>query len=91
MVYVISYDVADDNTRNRVSKTLDDFGTRVQKSVFECNLTAEQFASLLAQLSQTRLGELDSIRLYTLCKECCGKVKILGIGELTHDEEVYVV
>jgi CRISPR-associated protein Cas2 len=43
MFYVVSYDIPEDRKRDRVSKTLLDFGARVQYSVFECILDGKQF------------------------------------------------
>jgi CRISPR-associated protein Cas2 len=38
MIHLISYDIEDDRERLQVSKVLEGFGRRVQKSVFECPL-----------------------------------------------------
>jgi len=38
MLYVISYDIPDDERRLKVAKILLDFGRRVQYSVFEAHL-----------------------------------------------------
>ncbi|MFW0884731.1 CRISPR-associated endonuclease Cas2 [Candidatus Acidulodesulfobacterium sp. H_13] len=35
MFCIISYDTSNDRKRNKIAKTLIDFGTRVQYSVFE--------------------------------------------------------
>ena len=35
MFYLICYDVVNDRRRNRVSRLLEGYGLRVQKSVFE--------------------------------------------------------
>jgi len=39
---VVAYDIIDDKRRNRVAKTMEDYGTRVQYSVFECVLEEEK-------------------------------------------------
>ncbi|MEW6376162.1 MAG: CRISPR-associated endonuclease Cas2, partial [Thermodesulfobacteriota bacterium] len=38
MFYVVSYDIPDDQRRIKIAKILEDFGDRVQYSVFECLL-----------------------------------------------------
>ena len=37
--YVIVYDISDNRERHKVSKTLEGYGFRVQKSAFECLLS----------------------------------------------------
>lgn len=90
MFIVISYDIEDDKIRNRVAKTLENFGSRVQFSVFECNLTEMQYADLKKNLSKLIKPE-DSIRYYRLCQECLKNVEIGGKGEITQDKEYYLV
>jgi len=81
MLYLISYDVSDDQQRRRVMEALKDFGRRVQYSVFECNLDAEGLAELLGRLEFEIDGKTDSCRLYRLCEGCAGEVRILGKGD----------
>jgi CRISPR-associated protein Cas2 len=90
MFLLISYDIENDKTRNRVAKTLEDHGTRVQFSVFECNLTDAQYAALKKKLAKLIKPE-DSIRYYRLCQECVKNVEIVGEGELTQDKQYYLV
>jgi len=40
LIYLIAYDVEDDKQRLRISNLLEDYGVRVQRSVFECKLTS---------------------------------------------------
>ena len=54
MFYLVCYDIVSDTRRNKVSKLLESYGLRVQKSVFECVLDEQQYKSiskLLMQLS----------------------------------------
>ena len=37
-MYVVSYDITSDRLRNKIAKTLEGYGTRIQYSVFECRL-----------------------------------------------------
>ena len=90
MFYIVSYDIPDDKKRDKVAKTLLDFGTRVQYSVFECIMDDKLLEKMTAKLSKLILDE-DSVRIYTLCSRCTGVVKILGRGNLTKDEDVYIL
>lgn len=78
-MYVISYDISNDRTRNKVAKVLEDYGKRVQYSVFECHLPEKVFEKLYRKLAlQLREGEEGSIRIYRLCTRC--ETEILTIG-----------
>ena len=91
MFVLVSYDIEKDRTRTRLSKKLADFGPRVQYSVFEGDITKSEMERLLEVLAKVSLGENDSIRMYTLCKECKSNIKLWGKGEITEDKEYYIV
>jgi CRISPR-associated protein Cas2 len=90
MFYVVSYDIPDDRKRDRVSKTLLDFGTRVQYSVFECILDNKLLEKMTAKLSRI-ISDEDSVRIYALCAKCEGVAKVLGKGEVTKDGNVFIL
>jgi len=91
MLIVVSYDVTDDRRRTRLAHALEDFGVRVQYSVFECRLEPAQIERLSARVVKLIDQEKDSVRLYRLCQECAGKVVIHGWGKVTQDPEMYVL
>ena len=41
MIYFISYDVSNPKRLNKVAKTLENFGIRIQFSFFECEMEKE--------------------------------------------------
>ena len=90
MFYVVSYDIPDDRKRDRVSKTLLDFGARVQYSVFECILDGKLLEKMTAKLSRI-ISDEDSVRIYALCAKCEGVAKVLGKGELSKDENIFIL
>lgn len=91
MFVVVSYDVISDRRRNKISKLMLDFGTRVQRSVFECNLKPEQVEKMTRRLLEVYDEKEDTIRVYTLCEGCVPRARAYGVGVLTRDQEVYVV
>lgn len=77
--YVVSYDIAETKLRNRVAKLLEGYGSRVQYSVFECELDRERYHVLWKHLSEITLDEeTNSIRIYPLCGKCEEKSVFLG-------------
>ena len=91
MLIVVSYDVPDDRRRTKLAHALEDFGVRVQYSVFECLLTTDQLQALRARVTKLMDAGEDSVRIYRLCEECRGKAEIYGTGRKTEDPEVYVL
>jgi CRISPR-associated protein Cas2 len=91
MFYLISYDIVENKRRNEVAKTLEGFGTRVQYSVFECLLTEDHFEVLRKRLRWLIDPATDSIRAYRLCNACLDEIVLEGRGEVTRDEEVYIL
>lgn len=79
--YVISYDIVSDRLRTKIAKELENFGKRIQYSVFECRLTEKQFQKLYGRLAALMLeaeGEEGSIRIYPLCQNCEQKIQTIG-------------
>ncbi|HPB00952.1 MAG TPA: CRISPR-associated endonuclease Cas2 [Candidatus Marinimicrobia bacterium] len=90
MFYVVSYDIKDDKRRLKIAKTLLDFGTRVQYSVFECNLNDKQIQKLQDKINNLIDNRADTVRIYSLCEACHHRVTIHGTGVLTEDADLYV-
>ena len=65
--YIVSYDITSQKERNRVSKVLVGYGFRVQKSVFECLLSAAGKARLIDELSRVEL-QTGFIYIYRVSK-----------------------
>jgi CRISPR-associated protein Cas2 len=88
--YVIAYDISSDRRRSKVHKVLSGFGQWTQFSVFECHLTAKQNVQLRDRLDKILRTDEDSVRFYSLCKDCMGKVETVG-GKKPKDPTVIVV
>ena len=69
MLVVVSYDVSTKDAAGRrrlrrVAKACQDFGQRVQHSVFECVVDPEQWARLRGRLLSEYDPSRDSLRFY---------------------------
>lgn len=91
MFIVVTYDIKDDKRRANIFKTMKDFGTRVQYSVFECILTEKVLEKMIEELLRYINEEEDSIRIYYLCNGCLKQTQLFGKGKLTEDEDVYII
>jgi CRISPR-associated protein Cas2 len=91
MFIVVSYDIVDNRRRLRVAKVLVNYGHRVQKSVFECQVDDFHYLQLRKKIDKLIDMEQDSVRYYFLCARCQGNVEVSGWGVVREDEEVMVV
>lgn len=79
ITYDVSFDSEDGKTRlRRIAKICQDYGTRVQYSVFECDIDPAQWVRLKAELLATYDEEVDSLRFYILGKSWRSKVEHHG-------------
>ncbi len=83
MLYLISYDVSTETQAGRrrlrrVAKVCEDYGVRVQNSVFECVLDYAVFVRVKNELSGIIDPEQDSLRFYPLGKK--GREKVVHLG-----------
>jgi CRISPR-associated protein Cas2 len=91
MFTIISYDVVDDKRRTKVLKYLKGYGTRVQYSVFECDITKDQFTRIQRDLRVVIDLHTDSVRCYVLDAAAVQRIQIIGVGRVTTDPLYYLV
>lgn len=83
MHIVVTYDVSTESKAGRrrlrrVAKICEDYGQRVQYSVFECSVDEMQMDAMLVSLKENIHPDLDSLRIYRLHGSRNGAVKTLG-------------
>lgn len=71
MMVLVTYDVSTTSAEgrrrlSRVARACLDYGQRVQNSVFECNVNAEQWMALRLRLLDLAEPTEDSLRFYFL-------------------------
>jgi CRISPR-associated protein Cas2 len=96
MLVLVTYDVStlDAPGRRRlrlVAKACVNYGIRVQKSVFECNVMPYQWEEVKAQLLKLYNPEEDSLRFYLLGSNWKRRVEHHGLsGPIEHDEPLII-
>ncbi|MBO7083457.1 MAG: CRISPR-associated endonuclease Cas2 [Bacteroidales bacterium] len=83
MMVLITYDVetvtsSGERRLRRVAKECQNYGQRVQNSVFECVLTEAQFVVLRNKIVSIIDGEKDSVRFYFLGNNWNNRVEYIG-------------
>lgn len=91
MLYIVSYDIPDTRRRTKLAKMLEDFGDRVHYSVFECILDSDLLKKMADRIHKIISEEEDSVRVYALCANCEGTIRIIGQGKITRNEDVYII
>lgn len=91
MMVLVTYDVetvtpAGRRRLRRVAKQCEDFGQRVQNSVFECLVDPGQWATLRERLTKEIEEESDSLRFYFLGANWKRRVEHVG-AKPTYDPE----
>jgi CRISPR-associated protein Cas2 len=75
----------------RVAKTCVNYGIRVQKSVFECNVKPDQWEIFKSKLLKEYKPGEDSLRFYLLGSNWKRRVEHHGLtGAVYHDEPMII-
>ena len=96
MMVLITYDVNTENAAGRrrlrqIAKQCQNYGQRVQNSVFECVLDASQCKQLQQRLLALMDEKKDSLRFYYLGNKYQAKIEHFGIKESYDPEGVLMI
>ena len=90
--YLVVYDISNNKRRTRLHKRLQDYGTPVQYSVFECLVDAKELAKMKKMILRTIKPKLDQVRVYSLCDACLKKTWIsMASEEVLHETNSIIV
>ncbi|HOY57775.1 MAG TPA: CRISPR-associated endonuclease Cas2 [Verrucomicrobiota bacterium] len=86
MLILVTYDVSTVEATGRrrlrrVARACEDYGTRVQKSVFECQVGQKEWVSLRARLLLEYKEEEDSLRFYFLDASAAARTEHHGVAK----------
>ena len=96
MLILIAYDISSKDAEGRrrlgkVSKICSRWGVQVQRSVYECELDAEEYRELQSELSKVICRETDNVRLYRLGNRFKSRIELLGCSEGRWNRDTYVL
>ncbi len=96
MLVLVTYDVSTETSDGqrrlrRVSKACENYGQRVQKSVFECVVDPAQWARLRQRLIKETKPSEDSLRFYFLGKNWKNRVEHVGASPAYDPEGPLVI
>ena len=85
---IVSYDFSDDKRRSRFSKFLEQYGSRIQYSVFTIRNSKRVINNILTEIEHSykkHFEKTDSIYVLQVCKGCLKNLK--RYGSAVHEEE----
>lgn len=96
MLVLVTYDVvtktaAGQKRLRKVAKICENYGLRVQNSVFECVVDATQFKQLQLALQDSIDEKEDSLRFYQLGNNYNSKVIHVGAKEIFNVEDTIIL
>lgn len=92
MYMLAVYDIAEPKRLNKVARILKDYGTRVQQSKFEIDVTEKSFSQLRERIERVIVIEKDGVKYIPLCEKCRVSIEIIGLGQyIDPDSEFYVL
>lgn len=71
---VVAYDITDDKCRNKIAKILQQYGVRINYSVFECMFTENQYQKVKQMIASKIDTREDTVVYYQICINCFTKI-----------------
>ena len=92
MKIIVAYDISDPDRLRQVAKISEDYGDRVQKSIFELDVKAGVLREMKSRIEAVIDPEVYGVKYFLLCERCAAYIpEIIGKGIfIDPDEEYYV-
>ena len=78
MFVLVAYDIADNRRLQRVAKIMEDYGDRVQYSVFEMEVDRSTFRQMRQRTEDELEENEDGVKYFFLCDRCAGRIDVVG-------------
>lgn len=91
MLYLVAYDIADSTRLRKTATICEDYGFRIEYSVFECRLSAERLEKLKRELEAIIAPKEDAIIIYPVCSECEKKAQRLGVAKKVPQNDLFII
>ena len=90
MLRLVAYDITEPKRLRLVAKACEDYGFRIEKSVFECDLNESDYTAFWTQLQGLIDEKKDSLVSYRICKSCQDETDFAGVLKRPKKQEVYL-
>ena len=90
MLHIVAYDITSNRRLRRVARICEDFGIRIEKSVFECELGQGEFEEFWSRLDRT-IADGDSAIDYPIPDFYRSRIRTLGASRRSGPSSVIVI
>ncbi|HON00800.1 MAG TPA: CRISPR-associated endonuclease Cas2 [Acidobacteriota bacterium] len=91
MLYLVAYDIRNPRRLRRVAKVCEDYGVRVEYSVFECDLPEEVFQRMWRDLAREIDAKEDALLAYRICGACVERIESMGVVPRPQKTLLYMI
>ena len=70
MKYLVMYDITQEKARRQIDKILKNYGIRMQKSFFKCELKTGELTDIVKRINEIIDAKTDSVLMYPICRKC---------------------
>lgn len=91
MLSLVAYDITDEKRLRGVARICEDYGARVQYSVFECHLDEDEFTDLWLKLLDVIDPSEDRLVAYKIDARCARETLTAGTMVCTEKALCYLV
>ena len=91
MLTLVAYDICDDKRLRAVAGVCEDYGVRVQYSVFECRLDDDEFTDFWLKLLEAIDDKEDRLVAYKIDARCAKETLTAGVMVCSEKVLCYLV
>ncbi len=88
---MVCYDISKPKRLSKAAKYLENYGLRIQKSFFQCDMEEARMENMKSGLLKIINKRYDYFFIYPLCEECSRKAIQQGSGSLIRLEEFEIL
>lgn len=91
LTVLVCYDISADGTRARGAAYLQQWGDRIQRSVFVCAIAPDELDDVRDRLARMIDSNTDAVHLLPACGTCWSKLIVLGQADRELDKPYWAV
>ena len=91
LTVLVCYDISRDSARARVAAYLQQWGDRIQRSVFVCAVAPEDLDDMVSRVEEMIDPRTDAVHLLPTCATCWSRLVVRGQADATPDKPYWAV
>jgi len=88
---IVAYDIADPKRLQKIAKVMKDYGIRVQKSIFEVEVSEASFREMRGRAEMILEPAVDGVKFFPLCERCSDTLVAFGLCAVFPEEGTVLV